>query len=325
MKNNYLISIRAIALLLMTTLFVQCTEIPDGYIPDKVVYVQNPFVVQQGVEITTSPPNINGASYPLRFRLLESEGPDGKMTTVLTDSVETRIWTKPYDYTTDKTIEAINAKITTVKVPVMRISGSGGQISFSSSSSIIPPGEYKVSVEMSNSAGTKAYKNVFTASIVKGETYQLTPSDTYSWNTEKGAGSWNKPEEAAKYDVQQDASGKSEIILIICDKNGNPFDWKNGEVITRGSDRGSFESLTFGQPIYTNEKATYEYPFAPFPFAPGGINQYNYYYRILGSYVKYDDPAQGGFMNLTFNFRALSSGKWTVKITYPGITRIPKR
>ena len=125
MKSKYVSCLYIAAMLSSMTTFIGCEEIPDGYISDKIIYVQNPFVVQKGIEITTAPPNINGTSYPLKFRLLEAEGPDGQMTTILTDPIATRVWEKPYDFKTDKTIDAINKKITVINAPVMRISESG--------------------------------------------------------------------------------------------------------------------------------------------------------------------------------------------------------
>ena len=104
MKSKYVSCLYIAAMLSSMTTFIGCEEIPDGYISDKIIYVQNPFVVQKGIEITTAPPNINGTSYPLKFRLLEAEGPDGQMTTILTDPIATRVWEKPYDFKTDKTI-----------------------------------------------------------------------------------------------------------------------------------------------------------------------------------------------------------------------------
>lgn len=301
-----------------------CEEIPDGYIPDKVLYVQNPFVVQKGIEITTAPPNINGASYPLKFRLLDTEGPDGKMTSILTDSIPTRVWTKPYDYTVDKTIEAINAKIATVKAPVMRISESGGQISFSSASSEIPIGEYKVSIEMTNSAGTKIYKDVFIADIRGGADYwTLTGGEGgYSWNSE--VGSWGPTEAAGQYDFKLDANGENKIEFIVCDKNDNPFSWKDGEIVNRGTQRAKLEDVCFEAPEYTERAAVFKFPFAPFPFAPGGSEAYQYCYRILAPYLKYDDSMRSGYMNLVVNFRVLVDGHWTIKVKFPAITRIPK-
>ncbi|UVV81052.1 hypothetical protein [Bacteroides thetaiotaomicron] len=75
MKSKYVSCLYIAAMLSSMTTFIGCEEIPDGYISDKIIYVQNPFVVQKGIEITTAPPNINGTSYPLKFRLLEAEGP----------------------------------------------------------------------------------------------------------------------------------------------------------------------------------------------------------------------------------------------------------
>ena len=324
MKDRYISCLYVAAMFSFMATFSGCSEIPDGYISDKVIYVQNPFVVQKGIEITTAPPNINGTSYPLSFKLLATEGPDGNMTTILTDPVPTRVWTKPFDYKTDKTIEAINEKMTVVDAPVMRISESGGQISFSSASTEIPTGEYKVSVEMTNSAGTRIYKDVFVADIQESASYWALDGGegAYSWNSQ--VGSWGPIEAAGVYDFKRDPAGPNEIEFIVCDKNGNPFSWKDSEIVNRGTDRSKLEDVCFETPNYGETSAIFKYPFAPFPFAPGGSEQYQYCYRILGNYVKYDDSARSGYMNLVVNFRVLLEGKWTIKVKFPAITRIPK-
>ncbi|MCS2389973.1 hypothetical protein NXX60_19585 [Bacteroides thetaiotaomicron] len=53
MKSKYVSCLYIAAMLSSMTTFIGCEEIPDGYISDKIIYVQNPFVVQKGIEITT--------------------------------------------------------------------------------------------------------------------------------------------------------------------------------------------------------------------------------------------------------------------------------
>lgn len=320
-KTSYLFMV---IILSVSMTLVNCSEIPDGYIPDQVIYVQNPFVVQQGIAITTAPPNVNGASYPLKFRLVSAENEEGEITTVLTDPRPTRMWTAPYDYTVDKTIEAVNAKTTVENLPVMRISESGGQISFTSASTEIPVGKYKISVEMSNSAGAKIYKDIFVTSIQESNSYWTLDGGEggYSWNSE--VGSWGPAEAAGIYELQREPDGENEIEFIVCDKNDNPFSWKDREIIDRG-DRAKLEDVCFEAPVYTEHSAIFRYPFAPFPFEPGGKEAYQYSYRILGNYVKYDDESRSGYMNLVVNFRVLLNGKWTIKVKFPAITRVPKK
>ena len=227
-------------------------------------------------------------------------------------------------FKTDKTIDAINKKITVINAPVMRISESGGQISFSSASTAVPSGEYKISVEMSNSAGTRVYKDIFVAAIQESDPYWMLDGGegAYSWNSQ--VGSWGPIEAAGIYDFKHDPDGENEIEFIVCDKNDNPFSWKDGEIVNRGTERSKLEDVCFETPNYTERSAIFKYPFAPFPFAPGGGEQYQYCYRILGNYLKYDDETRSGYMNLVVNFRVLLDGKWTIKVKFPAITRMPK-
>lgn len=319
MKNKFFTGL-AIAVPTILVALLACSEIPEGYIPEKIAYARSYFIVQQGVDISTDAPNVNGASLPVKFRLLPVKDMDGNITTVLTDSVTTRVWNEAYDYKTDTTLEAVYAKITEKKLPVMSISEFGGQIRFSSASTEVPGGEYKISVEMSNSAGVYAYDDVLTVCLQREKNCEFVVSKEYSWSDQNIG--WSMGESPSTYELENDPNGPNEIHLYFYDKNGNPFSWKKGEVINRGAERTSFEQVSFDEPIYSDEKAVFKYPFAPFPFGIGSSG-YTYYYRILKDYVKYDNPERGGHFGILFDFRALSAGTWIIKIKYTGITRVP--
>ncbi len=177
---------------------------------------------------------------------------------------------------------------------------------------------------MSNSAGTRVYKDIFVAAIQESDPYWMLDGGegAYSWNSQ--VGSWGPIEAAGIYDFKHDPDGENEIEFIVCDKNDNPFSWKDGEIVNRGTERSKLEDVCFETPNYTERSAIFKYPFAPFPFAPGGGEQYQYCYRILGNYLKYDDETRSGYMNLVVNFRVLLDGKWTIKVKFPAITRMPK-
>lgn len=42
-------------------------------------------------------------------------------------------------------------------------------------------------------------------------------------------GSWGPIEAAGIYDFKHDPDGENEIEFIVCDKNDNPFSWKDGK------------------------------------------------------------------------------------------------
>lgn len=312
-----------ICISLCVGLFSQCTGIPDGYIPESIGIAQNEVVVQRGVDFRTQKPDLNGASYPVHFSLEEVTDENGNPTTVLTDPVTTRVWLEPYNYETDKTMEDIYAKMDITNAPVLQVSEASGQLRFTTGTSEITGGTYKISLRMTNSAGTRVYKDVLTAKVQteeEADSYWVQEMDAYSWNA--AVGSWNgTAETAAKYDVQWNKEGENIINLIICDKHGTPFSWQKGEVILRG-DRASLEKIAFEPPVYTDEKAIYRYPFAPYPLGNGGSEGYIYSYRLPAKYVEYDDPKYSGFCNFVFAFRAYQDGEWTVKLTFPTISKV---
>ena len=119
MKSKYVSCLYIAAMLSSMTTFIGCEEIPDGYISDKIIYVQNLLLCRKGLRL----PQLHLILWnllPFKIQILEAEGPDGQMTTILTDPIATRVWEKPYDFKTDKTIDAINKKITVINAPVMR-------------------------------------------------------------------------------------------------------------------------------------------------------------------------------------------------------------
>lgn len=314
-RNKYLLSLIALSV-------IGCSEIPMGYISDKIIYMQNPLVVEQGIEKASASPTVDGSSYPLHFSISEVTDLEGNPTTVLTDSVPTRVWSEPFDYLKDTSIEDVNKKLQEVMSPPMRISESGGQLFFSTASTNVPLGKYNVSIKMSNTAGERIYENAITIDMKESAPYWVLEGGegAFSWNSE--IGSWGPVETAGQYFIEHDPEGENVIELMICDKNGVPFNWKKKEIVNRGVDRGKLEDVCFGDYEYTDRSAIFKYPFAPFPFAPGGKEGYQYSYRILKGNMVYDDPSHSGYMNLVINFRALKDGKWTVKIVYPAITHV---
>ena len=117
--------------------------------------------------------------------------------------------------------------------------------------------------------------------------------------------------------------------LIIKDKNGNPWNWKNGEIVKRG-DRPCLEyALPFVQGVFADTELAYDYPFAPFPFGatatPDG-NQWTgrFDYRVMDKYVAIDGLTAGKwYCNLVFFFSFNFPGEWTFELTFPSLTRIP--
>ncbi len=304
-------------------IFSQCSEIPDGYIPDTIGIAQNYVIIQRGVDFRTQKPDLNGASFPTIFSIEEVTDESGKPTSVLTDPVLTRTWKEAYNYETDKTLEAIYAKLDEVEAPALQVSEAGGQLRFTSGTDQVPGGTYKISLKMTNSAGTKIYKDVVTAKIQTYEemdSYWTQDMGGYSWNSPTG--SWNATAETgAVYDVQWNPAGENKINLVICDKNGTPFSWKAGEVILRG-ERGSLEKVGFETPVYTDDKAIHKYPFAPYPLQSGGQEGYTYSYRLPAKHVLYDEAHREGYCNFVFSFRLFKEGEWTVKLTFPTITKV---
>ena len=317
-----------------------CNTIPDGYLSDSIVYTKNPFSVDAGGTTYSETPNLAGSSFPLKFELTEVRNEKGEIDSSLTKLRDLSVWTEAYNPATDTTIALIKTKRKILpNQPTMQLLEASGQLLFTSATSQVEAGKYTLSMKMSNSAGTKMLKDIVTVNLRNNPyTYQ-----NQNHNIAATGSGWIEPGGVSATDtkgvgitgavatVTHNSAGPNKIHLIIRDKNGNPWNWKNSEIVKRG-DRPCLEyALPYAKGEFNDADLVYEYPFAPFPFGatltPDGNSWANRFdYRILGNYVAIDGLTPGKWhCNLVFYFSFNFDGEWTFDLAFPSLTRIPKQ
>ncbi len=333
--------INKVVLAIFSVLFItSCEKIQEGYISDTIIYTRNPFTVEAGKTVYSETPNLAGSSRPVTFELLEVRNESGEIDTELTKLRDLYIWTAPYNSLTDTTIELIQKKRQLLAdQPTMHLLPGSGQLMFTEATSKVVPGKYKLTMKMSNTAGERTFKDIVSVVLVN-KPYHY---ENQNHNIAATGSGWTEPGGLNEYDtkgvgiknaeakVTHNPNGPNKIHLVVKDKNGNPWNWGNSEMVKRG-DRPCLEyAMPWSKGVFGETDLTYEYPFAPFPFGkiatPGG-NQWERRidYRILNSYVAIDGLTPGKWhCNLVFYFSFNFEGEWTFEITFPSLTRIPKQ
>lgn len=333
MKNitNILLSIGIIACL------ASCDKVPNGYISDSIIYTRNPFIVPAGKTTYSEAPNLAGSSFPVQFDLLEIRNEKGEIDTEFAKLRDLNIWKEPFNPTVHNTIEKVKAiRVLVPDQPTVQVLPGSGQLMFTEATMQVTPGKYSFSLKMTNSAGIRVFKDVVTVMLeripyIYENTYHNIAA-TGSGFVEPGGvndgdvlGVSIKPAEAK---VMHNADGPNKMHLVIKDKNGNAWNWKNNEIVKRG-DRPCLEyALPWAKGEFGETDLTYEYPFAPFPFGktvtPDGVQwERRFDYRIMNSYVAVDGLTPGKWnCNLVFYFSFNLEGEWMFEITFPNLTRL---
>lgn len=315
-----------------------CDEIPDGYISDTIIYTRNPFNVPSGKTTYSEAPNLGGTSYPVQFELLEIRNEKGEIDTEFAKPRDLYIWSEPFNPTIHNTIEKVQAirKLMPDQPTVHLLPGSG-QLMFTEATSDVLPGRYSLSMRMTNSAGSREFKDVVTINL------ENTPYSYENQNHNIAATGSGFIEPGGQNDgdvlgvtvtpavskVTHDSQGPNKIHLVIKDKNGLAWNWQKNEIVKRG-DRPCLEyALPWTQGVFGETNLVYEYPFAPFPFGktitPDGVTwERRFDYRIMNKFLAIDGLTPGQWnCNLVFYFSFNFAGEWTFELTFPNLRRIP--
>jgi hypothetical protein len=323
-------------------LFSACNNnIPDGYLANTVIYIRNPLTVPAGTTLYSDAPNLSGSSFPINFEILEVRNEKGEIDSSLLKFRDLYTWVSPYNNLKDTTLALIQAKRKmTPNQPTMRILPGSGQLLFTEGTTEVTPGKYSLTLKMSNSAGSKTLKDIITINLTNAQTYNY---QNQNHNIAATTSGWVEPGGSSATDtrgvvitpaiatVTRNPKGPNKVHLIFRDKNGNPWNWKKGEMVKRG-DRPCLEyALPFVKGVFGDTDLTYDYPFAPFPFGPTYTPEGNQWtnrfdYRVLNDYVAIDGLTPGKWhCNLVFYFSFNYAGEWTFDLQFPSLTRIPSK
>jgi hypothetical protein len=296
----------------LTGIFNSCTKYQNGFLSPYVEYAVNEFSITRGRVSASYSLITDGSDIPMHVKWLHFYDSTGKIVDDLfTKKYQVTIWTAAYDPNTDKTFAAITAKRALDSLPPLVVNESNGTISANSGSLYLPLGTYSMDLEVSNSAGTQVLKNIMKIHVVDGKSLEMDPEQGAFSNSllnagaASGAGALGGPNGGVFYNgsnnpydlntVTRFADTPNIFILKITDRNGVPFNPRNGEVAKRPNS-GLNPNPPFLQNLQDYAPDTFEatdtalilrYPLVPFPIASLG-NGFNMYYRIPSQYVRID-------------------------------------
>jgi hypothetical protein len=311
-KYRNILTVAISVLLFCSGIFISCTKYGDGFLSPTVQYAVNEFSIIRGRISTSYSLVTDGSSIPMHVKWLHIYDSNGKIVdSLFSKKYPVGIWTAAYNPLTDKDYASISAKRATAEMPPINVNESNGTIEANSGSIYLPVGSYTMDLEVSNSAGSQVLKKIMKINITDGKTLETSPeigafsNSLLLANTPTGAGAAgganggtffngnNNP--YVEYTVVRYADTPNVFILKVTDRNGVPFNPKNGEIAKRPNS-GLNPVPPFLQNLQdyapdtftaTDTAMVLKYPLVPFPIVSLG-NGFNMYYRLPTQYVSMD-------------------------------------
>ncbi|MGF7232059.1 hypothetical protein [Arachidicoccus sp.] len=319
-KNKYLY------ILYLGIIFAACTKIVPGFLSDTLGYTQKEIICTRGLAYDASEKiNFDGSTPPVKFELINlRDSLTGQSAPKEFDSTYDVTQFKPgqtFDAQTDTTIALLNAKRESVKLKPYFFNQVSGQFVFNHGSAHLPTGMYCFDIKATNVHGVKIYPSagyIHVLDPTDDDLYEVVYTACSASNDATGTFTTMKN---IKFSITKISSDNAITIVKIVDKNGVPFNPKNGEVITRG-DRPYFGTYAKFHPItYTDTAMICNFEVAPFPLANYVDNAgtdwgFLQYYRIPSKYIAIDNmPSTNGFSaNPVFSFQLKLEGTYEIVV-----------
>lgn len=329
-----------IAGIILPLVIWSCTKVDVGYLSDYIKF-ENPILyVESGSDFTTGKLLPDGSTKPLTVEMLEIRNKEtGEIATDLLTPRPLVQWLEAYSYETDTTLAQIEAKLATIEVPAFEFNSVNGEIRWNSNTRYAEAEEYEFDLQISNVRGTKTYPGIGQVSMqpftpvtfVTGSRIQIrrvTPAATlYSYiesldNLYDGTSAINTVTK-----ISEESAPGITVILKVVDKNGTPFNPKEGEVLPNwpGFNLPYYEETSVNTEL-TDEEFIFHFPVTPFPFYSwyNAKNPFRYYHIPNASIgvIDHEDynPDDEYWLNFRTNLQINGPGTWEIKIMYPNVT-----
>lgn len=272
-----------------------CQKIEKGFLSDSIYYVENPFVVQQGITATSATLVADGSTNPLHVKLLgirdQKTGAGADSMFLKPQLMSTYLSAISY---TDSTLALLKAKLKDSLVAPFSVNGIGGRLQFTQTTKFVDPGVYTIDVGVSNIKGEKILRNACDIHIIPATTDDTL---TYkSWTTMDDAGTFYTPATTLQMDIVRVGQGPDKIIFRWKDKNGVFFNPAKGEVKPRAGRPYFAHWDPYYPEVKTDSSIEYQYPqgvpeFPVYPATSIGYDNGICYYQVqknaadIGQYI----------------------------------------
>jgi hypothetical protein len=304
-----------IALLFSTCCFTYmgCTKYAKGFLSPYIDYAVNQLVITRGRNSVSYTLNTDGSTTPMTVSWAHIYDSAGNIVdTLFTRKYATTIWTAAYDPTVDTTFALLTSLLGTDSLPAVYVNPSNGEITTYASTLNIPLGTYTMDIRITNPGGTETLSKLMSLTFVDGAFIETSPEQgNFRNNTlvagtaSTGPGFFNGPNNP--FDsvvITRVAESPSQLVVVVTDKFGTPFNVANGELVKRpnaGLDPNppflpNLQDYSFGTYQASDTGFSVQFPIVPFPTA-GQISTVsqgdgnNMYYRIPAQYVTIDSTS----------------------------------
>jgi hypothetical protein len=315
-----------------------CKKLPDGFLSPNIRYEESPIVVQRGRVKVSSALNFDGSSRPGRVRLVHiyDKATGAIVDDIFLEKYTIKTWKGLYDPKTDTTLELIQAKQEDTEVTPIRINESSGQLEANFTTLYAPVGHYVFDLEISNENGSRLYDKIGEFQLVDAKPYEADPEIGTNYIRMIRVGNESQGENLTgvgnvQTEIERTADAPNKIIVKMVDKNGVPFNPKEGE-IARRPNTGNNPTPPYLQTLQDyslktelfDDRMEFTYGVNPFPLNSLG-NGFNIYYRIPAQFFSHDNQAKfpdGEWSaNPRFPFRVYVPGTYVITFKAMTLTR----
>jgi hypothetical protein len=315
----------------MLLLACSCTKYQKGFLSPNIQYLESSYSISKGRVFTSDAVNPDGSSLPLTVTLLHVYDSAGNvMDSIFFKKYPVTTWNSAYNAQTDTTISEIQARQQVQQLPPITLNAGSGVITANFATYYLPTGTYWFDEKVSNLVGSETFHKLVSVTLVDAPPFQSVPDlgSIYNKLFKVGNESVTALAAAPVTTISYLADSPNVIIFKLLDKNGVPFDPKNGEIVKRPAAGLNpippylecFEDYTNSY-TYTDTAMLFNYALTPFPFTPFGPDQYNLYYRIPTQYFSVDGYPDGEWSaNPRIPFRLWIPGVYEITMQFPDLT-----
>ena len=323
------------SIVLFSTIMINllsCTKYEKGFLSPYFQYPINEYTIAKGRAFTSDAINPDGSSIPFKAEIVHVYDASGNIVDdVFFKKYPVSVWTASYNSATDTTAALIAAKRKTEELPAIKVNESNGAIEANTATVNIASGAYTIDLRISNAAGTQLLEKIVAINIVDAAPFETAPelgatseSITVVGNESSTIGLGSAPETV---EVEKVGDDPWVIHVKVVDKNGVPFNPKNGEIIKRPNSGlnpnppflQNLQAYTLSY-IATDTEMQFPYAVVPMPLQSLG-NGFHQYYRIPYQFIHVDGYADDAYnLNIRFPLRIWLPGTYNVTVKLLNVT-----
>ncbi|MGY0407399.1 MAG: hypothetical protein ACWIPJ_03445 [Polaribacter sp.] len=132
-----------------------CTPPETGYLSNNIHSLQDTIFVKKGEFTISTPPAIEGSTYPLTWEITGITDANGNPTDKLFEKYKLLTWKEAFNPKTDSTLVLAKAKLEETKNASILINKVSGQLAFTQATKFVKDSIFKANIKVTNLKGEK--------------------------------------------------------------------------------------------------------------------------------------------------------------------------